>query len=202
MKFLAISPDHRTLVLECTAGAVAFDARTYAAAYFTRTGKCEPVSPQTILVHETGAEAREDVRLRYVGNAAKDKNDLRRQVATKRKDGTWTEWEDGWREAPRPRPLHPQARRRRLGRGEAEGRRGAKAAPAHGGGGAASAGTVDRDVGGWWRTSVNIEWELDEKKQRTGRWRRRQFYALPGVKEDRRVPSDRKDCEWRTGVPR
>jgi hypothetical protein len=46
---------------------------------------------------------------------------------------------------------------------------------------------------------VNIEWELDEGMQRTGRWRRRQFYAQVG---DRRVPSERKACEWRTSVPR
>lgn len=40
----------------------------------------------------------------------------------------------------------------------------------------------------------------------TGRWRRRQLYALPGpaglVGNDQRLPSERTPCEWRTGVPR
>jgi hypothetical protein len=46
-----------------------------------------------------------------------------------------------------------------------------------------------------------IEWELDAEWIRTGRWRRRQFYALPGpaglIGKDRRIPSDRAACEWR-----
>jgi hypothetical protein len=39
--------------------------------------------------------------------------------------------------------------------------------------------------------------------KRTGRWRRRQFYAPPPplqgqpTTEDRRPPSERKACEWR-----
>ena len=42
-----------------------------------------------------------------------------------------------------------------------------------------------------------IEWELDANMQRTGRRRRRQFYALPGKNVDRRPLSERKDCEFR-----
>ena len=45
----------------------------------------------------------------------------------------------------------------------------------------------------------NVEGELDEADARTGRWRRRQFYAQVG---DARTPSDRVPCEWRTGAPR
>ncbi len=48
-------------------------------------------------------------------------------------------------------------------------------------------------------TRGNVEWELDGEMRRTGRWRRRQFYALPG---DTRAPSLRKEAEWREGVPR
>lgn len=44
----------------------------------------------------------------------------------------------------------------------------------------------------------NVEWELDASGNRTGRWRRRQFYANV---VDRRIPSERKACEWRTGTP-
>jgi hypothetical protein len=44
-----------------------------------------------------------------------------------------------------------------------------------------------------------IEWELDPDMQRTGRWRRRQFYSFP---KDRRLPSERKPADWRDGVPR
>jgi hypothetical protein len=39
-----------------------------------------------------------------------------------------------------------------------------------------------------------IEWELDERMQRTGRWRKRQYYANVG---DTRVPSRRVPAEWR-----
>ena len=45
---------------------------------------------------------------------------------------------------------------------------------------------------------MNIEYELDPVTMaRTGRWRRRQFYAQPGVERDRRPPSQRVACEWR-----
>jgi hypothetical protein len=44
-----------------------------------------------------------------------------------------------------------------------------------------------------------VEWELDANMARTGRWRRRQFYAAIG---DKRPPNERKPCEWREGVPR
>ena len=44
-----------------------------------------------------------------------------------------------------------------------------------------------------------VEWELGADGQRTGRWRRRQFYAAVG---DTRRPEDRKPCEWREGEPR
>jgi len=48
--------------------------------------------------------------------------------------------------------------------------------------------------------TAHIEWELDsERMSRTGRWRRRQFYA---VVNDRRPPGERKACEWREGAPR
>ena len=43
----------------------------------------------------------------------------------------------------------------------------------------------------------NIEYELDEAGNRTGRWRGRQYYAAPGIHPDRRVPSERKACEFR-----
>jgi len=46
---------------------------------------------------------------------------------------------------------------------------------------------------------MNIEWELDEQGKRSGRWRRRQFYAQP---RDRRIPSQRVEREWREGKPR
>ena len=48
-----------------------------------------------------------------------------------------------------------------------------------------------------------IEWELDPvTKERTGRWRRRQFYAAPGPGLcDERPPSQRTPCEWRNGEP-
>jgi len=47
-----------------------------------------------------------------------------------------------------------------------------------------------------------IEWELDPVTlQRTGRWRRRQFYLAPGIREDRRPLSERTPCEFRGGVP-
>ena len=37
-----------------------------------------------------------------------------------------------------------------------------------------------------------IEWELDPvTNERTGRWRRRQFYLQPGVKRDERPLSER-----------
>jgi hypothetical protein len=39
-----------------------------------------------------------------------------------------------------------------------------------------------------------IEWELGPDMTRTGRWRRRQFYAQV---RDTRIPSERKACEWR-----
>jgi hypothetical protein len=42
---------------------------------------------------------------------------------------------------------------------------------------------------------LTIEWELDPVTlERTGRWRRRQFYARP---RDERLPSERTPCEWR-----
>ena len=48
-----------------------------------------------------------------------------------------------------------------------------------------------------------IEWELDPvTMKRTGRWRRRQFYAAPGMRLDKRPLSQRKACEWREGTPR
>lgn len=48
-----------------------------------------------------------------------------------------------------------------------------------------------------------IEWELDPvTNERTGRWRRRQFYLQPGVRDDRRPLSERTACEFRQGVPR
>jgi hypothetical protein len=46
---------------------------------------------------------------------------------------------------------------------------------------------------------TGIEWEIGPDGERTGRWRRRQFYATVN---DRRPPSERKPCEWRTGKPR
>ena len=50
-----------------------------------------------------------------------------------------------------------------------------------------------------------IEWELGPDMRRTGRWRRRQFYAIPGpagIKgNDERLPSERKVCEWRNTRP-
>ena len=49
---------------------------------------------------------------------------------------------------------------------------------------------------------MNIEHEIDPVTlQRTGRWRRRQFYAQPGpgglAGRDKRLPSERVACEWR-----
>ena len=41
------------------------------------------------------------------------------------------------------------------------------------------------------------EYELDASGNKTGRWRKRQFYAMPGVLKDTRVPSQRTACEWR-----
>jgi len=53
---------------------------------------------------------------------------------------------------------------------------------------------------------MNLEWELDPDGKRTGRWRKRQFYALPGpeglVHRDKRPPSFRTPCEWRNPLPR
>jgi len=46
---------------------------------------------------------------------------------------------------------------------------------------------------------LHLEWELDTRMVRTGRWRRRQFYAKPGAIEDSRPLSERKPCEWRSG---
>lgn len=52
---------------------------------------------------------------------------------------------------------------------------------------------------------MGIEWETVRNEAGepvlTGRWRRRQFYAQPGVRRDKRVPSERTACEWRTGKP-
>jgi hypothetical protein len=50
-------------------------------------------------------------------------------------------------------------------------------------------------------TDVNVEWELGPDSARTGCWRRRQFYATPGIHPDRRVPSERPACEWRKPRP-
>ena len=48
-----------------------------------------------------------------------------------------------------------------------------------------------------------IEYELDPvTMKRTGRYRRRQFYAAPGMRLDTRPLSQRKTCEWREGPPR
>ena len=44
---------------------------------------------------------------------------------------------------------------------------------------------------------MNIEWELINDV-RSGRWRRRQYYSTI---RDKRPPSQRKECEWRSGVP-
>lgn len=44
----------------------------------------------------------------------------------------------------------------------------------------------------------NLEWELDDDGNRTGRWRRRQYYGQRG---DTRIPSQRTPAEWRTGKP-
>ena len=48
---------------------------------------------------------------------------------------------------------------------------------------------------------MNIEFELGTDGQRTGRWRRRQFYAQPGTARDRRPLSERTPCEWREPKP-
>ena len=43
-----------------------------------------------------------------------------------------------------------------------------------------------------------IEWEIDPATlKRTGRWRKRQFYAVPGVMVDQRPLSQRTPCEFR-----
>ena len=55
------------------------------------------------------------------------------------------------------------------------------------------------------RAASALEWELDANMTRTGRWRRRQYYGLPPDAHgnlDKRIPADRKACEWREGVPR
>jgi hypothetical protein len=45
-----------------------------------------------------------------------------------------------------------------------------------------------------------VEWELSPGgTKRTGRWRRRQYYARMG---DITVPSKRVPCEWRVGKPK
>ena len=42
-----------------------------------------------------------------------------------------------------------------------------------------------------------VEWELDESGERTGRWRRDQYYS--DKHDDRRVPGRRTAMPWRSG---
>lgn len=92
-KWLCISPTNSTLVIECTGGAVAHQAREYAALQFTRDAKGIPVAPQSVLVTETGNDAREDVRIRMVGNASGTPSTLRLEAQRKIGKTKWSEWE-------------------------------------------------------------------------------------------------------------
>lgn len=94
MKFLAISPTNETLVLECLDGATAFDARNYAARAFGVAPQALTTLRRPLLVTETGEDAREDVRLRYVGNAAGTPNTRRLEVQARGKGGKWGEWKE------------------------------------------------------------------------------------------------------------
>lgn len=88
-KFIAINaaPKNNYLVISVLDGPTAFHAREYAAHQFG-------IEPMGLVVTETGEDAVESVRLRYVGNAAANPSTLRLQCQTLTKRGGWTKWED------------------------------------------------------------------------------------------------------------